>query len=131
MPHLTSGHACAHQQQSIHFPGCQVRGSIPLFWIQDYNQRKLKPDILLQRFDPLYDATRLHFQVRPICVSSLSSHIVHMRQSRGEAVGPFSGPYSHCQKWPSKGFHCMRSTILVCSTSYLQVHCSLCTSAIT
>ena len=53
----------------------QVRGSIPLFWIQDYNQRKLKPDILLQRFDPLYDATRLHFQVRPLCVSSLSLNL--------------------------------------------------------
>ena len=49
-----------------------MRGSIPLFWIQDYNQRKLKPDILLQRFDPLYDATRLHFQVRPLGLSSLS-----------------------------------------------------------
>ena len=42
----------------------QVRGSIPLYWLQQ-GTTKLKPDILLQRFDPLYRATQLHFEVRP------------------------------------------------------------------
>ena len=45
----------------------QVRGSVPLFWTQDpYAQHRLKPDILLQRFDPLYEATRLHFEVNKL-----------------------------------------------------------------
>lgn len=58
-----SGQRCAWVMNAV---SCvQMRGSIPLFWIQDFNQRKLKPDILLQRFDPLYEATRLHFEVRP------------------------------------------------------------------
>ena len=39
----------------------QVRGSIPLYWTQNSLQRRLKPDIQLQRHDPLYKATRLHF----------------------------------------------------------------------
>ena len=43
----------------------QVRGSIPLFWTQEHAQRRLKPAIALQRFDPLYESTRLHFQVMP------------------------------------------------------------------
>lgn len=45
-------------------PLVQVRGSIPLYWLQQ-GTTKLKPDILLQRFDPLYRATQLHFEVRP------------------------------------------------------------------
>eukprot|EP00891_Asterochloris_glomerata_P001020 jgi/Astpho2/1020/e_gw1.00016.22.1_t len=42
-------------------PLVQVRGSIPLYWLQQ-GTTKLKPDILLQRFDPLYRATQLHFE---------------------------------------------------------------------
>ena len=38
-----------------------MRGSIPLYWTQNSLQRRLKPDIQLQRHDPLYKATRLHF----------------------------------------------------------------------
>ncbi|KAK9823645.1 hypothetical protein WJX72_004414 [[Myrmecia] bisecta] len=38
----------------------QVRGSVPLYWTQEGST--LKPDILLQHYDPLYTATRLHFQ---------------------------------------------------------------------
>ncbi|KAG0559776.1 hypothetical protein KC19_10G128300 [Ceratodon purpureus] len=40
----------------------QVRGSIPLFWSQEASRLNAKPDIHLQRFDPLYQATRLHFE---------------------------------------------------------------------
>ena len=38
----------------------QVRGSIPLFWHQEGGGSRLKPDILLQQYDPLYGATRQH-----------------------------------------------------------------------
>ena len=41
----------------------QVRGSIPLFWGQDADSSALKPEITLQRFDPLYLATRRHFEL--------------------------------------------------------------------
>lgn len=41
----------------------QVRGSIPLYWSQQQQGSRLsKPDILLQTFDPLYSATRAHFE---------------------------------------------------------------------
>ena len=39
-----------------------MRGSIPLYWNQDLGQRMIKPDIQLQCYDPLFAATRLHFQ---------------------------------------------------------------------
>lgn len=38
----------------------QVRGSIPLYWTQEGS--KLKPDIVVQQYDPLYKATAQHFQ---------------------------------------------------------------------
>lgn len=42
----------------------QVRGSIPIFWSQDeVTLTNPKPDITLQHFDPLFNATRLHFKV--------------------------------------------------------------------
>ena len=53
----------------------QVRGSIPLFWTQENAQRRLKPDIVLQRFDPLYESTKLHFQVG-LLMQSKSLHSV-------------------------------------------------------
>ncbi|XP_010520516.1 PREDICTED: phosphoinositide phosphatase SAC3-like isoform X2 [Tarenaya hassleriana] len=40
----------------------QNRGSIPLFWSQETSRLNLKPDIVLSKKDPNYDATRLHFQ---------------------------------------------------------------------
>ena len=40
----------------------QCRGSVPLFWYQDSSPLSPKPDILLQRFDPLYMATSKHFR---------------------------------------------------------------------
>jgi hypothetical protein len=48
--------------------GCasQIRGSIPLYWVQDTNSVSPinpKPAIQLQQYDPHYSATRLHFQV--------------------------------------------------------------------
>jgi hypothetical protein len=39
----------------------QHRGSIPLFWSQEMSRLSPKPDIILQRFDPVYHATKLHF----------------------------------------------------------------------
>lgn len=39
----------------------QVRGSIPLHWAQQPDSSIMKPEILLHRFDPLYAATRRHF----------------------------------------------------------------------
>lgn len=40
----------------------QVRGSIPLYWEHELGTRKVKPAIHLQRYDPLYISTCLHFQ---------------------------------------------------------------------
>ena len=37
----------------------QVRGSIPIYWTQNSLQRRLKPEIQLQRHDPLY--ATLHY----------------------------------------------------------------------
>ncbi|KAJ1694472.1 hypothetical protein LUZ63_011170 [Rhynchospora breviuscula] len=39
----------------------QMRGSIPLFWSQETSRFSPKPDIILQRYDPTYEATKLHF----------------------------------------------------------------------
>ncbi|KAK4741049.1 hypothetical protein SAY87_024637 [Trapa incisa] len=39
----------------------QMRGSIPLFWSQEVSRFSPKPDIILQRYDPTYEATKLHF----------------------------------------------------------------------
>ena len=44
----------------------QIRGSIPLYWVQDtasVSPINPKPAIQLQQYDPHYSATRLHFQV--------------------------------------------------------------------
>ena len=40
----------------------QVRGSIPIFWTQESSVTMPKPPIELNRVDPTYRATRLHFQ---------------------------------------------------------------------
>ncbi|XP_024365419.1 phosphatidylinositol-3-phosphatase SAC1 isoform X2 [Physcomitrium patens] len=40
----------------------QHRGSIPLFWSQEMSRLSPKPDIVLQRFDPTYHTTKLHFE---------------------------------------------------------------------
>lgn len=40
----------------------QMRGSIPLFWSQEASRFSPKPDIILQRYDPTYEATRMHFE---------------------------------------------------------------------
>ena len=61
---LVSAEAQEHQVAADMATLVQVRGSIPLYWLQQ-GTTKLKPDILLQRFDPLYRATQLHFEVRP------------------------------------------------------------------
>jgi phosphatidylinositol 3,5-bisphosphate 5-phosphatase len=39
----------------------QMRGSVPLYWSQAPGPLNVKPEILLQHFDPLYEATSLHF----------------------------------------------------------------------
>ncbi|EXC01089.1 Polyphosphoinositide phosphatase [Morus notabilis] len=39
----------------------QMRGSIPLFWSQEVSKFP-KPDIILQRYDPTYQATKSHFE---------------------------------------------------------------------
>lgn len=39
----------------------QVRGSIPTFWTQETSVTMPKPPIVLNRLDPTYTATRMHF----------------------------------------------------------------------
>ncbi|KAK3007051.1 hypothetical protein RJ639_017070 [Escallonia herrerae] len=40
----------------------QNRGSIPLFWSQETSRLNIKPDIILSKRDPTYEATRVHFK---------------------------------------------------------------------
>ncbi|KAL4178813.1 hypothetical protein AMTRI_Chr13g117040 [Amborella trichopoda] len=40
----------------------QNRGSIPLYWSQETSRLNIKPDIILQKKDQTYEATRLHFE---------------------------------------------------------------------
>ncbi len=40
----------------------QVRGSIPTFWTQESSVTMPKPPIELNRVDPTYIATQLHFE---------------------------------------------------------------------
>ncbi|KAI4325377.1 hypothetical protein MLD38_030783 [Melastoma candidum] len=40
----------------------QHRGSIPLFWSQETSKLNIRPDIIVSRKDPKYEATRLHFE---------------------------------------------------------------------
>jgi hypothetical protein len=52
--------------ESMSFPGIfssflQVRGSIPTFWTQESSVTMPKPPIELNRVDPTYTATQLHF----------------------------------------------------------------------
>ena len=55
----------------------QSRGSIPLHWAQRPDSSMLKPEIVLQSFDPLYAATRRHFDALraqygdPLCLLDL------------------------------------------------------------
>jgi hypothetical protein len=44
-----------------HLLAPQVRGSIPLPWAQRPDSSMLKPEIVLHNFDPLFAATRRHF----------------------------------------------------------------------
>lgn len=44
------------------FSVVQHRGSIPLYWSQETSRLNLKPDIILQKKDPTYQATKLHFE---------------------------------------------------------------------
>jgi phosphatidylinositol 3,5-bisphosphate 5-phosphatase len=39
-----------------------MRGSVPLYWSQAPHIINVKPEIQLQHFDPLYEATHLHFE---------------------------------------------------------------------
>ncbi|XP_057465987.1 phosphatidylinositol-3-phosphatase SAC1-like [Actinidia eriantha] len=50
--------SCKGKMSSI----VQMRGSIPLFWSQEVSRFSPKPDIILQRYDPTYEATKLHFE---------------------------------------------------------------------
>ncbi|KAJ8759539.1 hypothetical protein K2173_007159 [Erythroxylum novogranatense] len=50
--------SCSGKMSSV----VQMRGSIPLFWSQEASRFSPKPDIILQRYDPTYQATKLHFE---------------------------------------------------------------------
>ena len=57
---LDAGRACGHGPPRA-AAVVQLRGSVPLFWSQEPSTLSPKPDVLLQRFDPFYAATRAHF----------------------------------------------------------------------
>lgn len=51
-------HGCPRKITSV----VQNRGSIPLYWSQEASRLNLRPDIILHKKDPTYQATRLHFE---------------------------------------------------------------------
>ncbi|KAL4426372.1 hypothetical protein ABPG77_004666 [Micractinium sp. CCAP 211/92] len=69
----------------------QVRGSIPLHWAQQPDSSVLKPEIVLHRFDPLFQATRRHFDMlreqygEPVCVLDLVKRVE--RRPRESVLG--------------------------------------------
>ncbi|KAJ0085137.1 hypothetical protein Patl1_07187 [Pistacia atlantica] len=77
----------------------QMRGSVPLFWSQEASRFSPKPDIILQRFDPTYQATKLHFEdlakryCNPIIVLNLIKTVekrpreMMLRREFADAVG--------------------------------------------
>ncbi|KAF2297363.1 hypothetical protein GH714_021926 [Hevea brasiliensis] len=77
----------------------EMRGSIPLFWSQEASRFSPKPDIILQRYDPTYHATKLHFEDlvkrygNPIIVLSLIKTVekrpreMMLRREFANAVG--------------------------------------------
>ena len=58
----------------------QVRGSIPTFWTQETSVTMPKPPIVLNRIDPTYAASQLHFEdlleryAAPVLVLDLTKH---------------------------------------------------------
>ena len=60
---ITANHHPTPPNRSLPPPPCppQVRGSIPLPWAQRPDSSMLKPEIVLHNFDPLFAATRRHF----------------------------------------------------------------------
>ncbi|KAL2932991.1 Phosphoinositide phosphatase SAC2 [Bienertia sinuspersici] len=50
--------ACVSEISSV----VQIRGSIPLLWSQETSRMNLRPDIIMSKEDPFYEATRRHFQ---------------------------------------------------------------------
>ncbi|KAG0615581.1 hypothetical protein M758_5G052900 [Ceratodon purpureus] len=83
----------------------QHRGSIPLFWSQEMSRLSPKPDIILQRFDPIYHATKLHFEDlssrygNPIIILSLIKTVekrpreMMLRREFANAVGYLNQTY--------------------------------------
>eukprot|EP01133_Synstelium_polycarpum_P017723 gene17723-21133_t len=53
---------CGNTMQAQFSSYVQVRGSIPLYWEQDNNIMTPKPPIQMQRVDPFYTSTIMHFQ---------------------------------------------------------------------
>ncbi|KAG0560065.1 hypothetical protein KC19_10G151800 [Ceratodon purpureus] len=92
---------CTGQISSV----VQHRGSIPLFWSQEISRLSPKPDIILQRFDPVYHATKLHFDDlanrygNPIIILSLIKTVekrpreMMLRREFANAVGYLNQMY--------------------------------------
>lgn len=97
----------------------QMRGSIPLFWSQEASRFSPKPDIILQRYDPTYQATKLHFEDlakrygNPIIVLNLIKTVekrpreMMLRREFANAVGYLNQilPEEHHLKFIHWDFH--------------------------
>eukprot|EP00252_Welwitschia_mirabilis_P013985 TRINITY_DN3098_c0_g1_i7.p1 TRINITY_DN3098_c0_g1~~TRINITY_DN3098_c0_g1_i7.p1 ORF type:complete len:822 (+),score=136.38 TRINITY_DN3098_c0_g1_i7:558-3023(+) len=92
---------CPRQITSV----VQNRGSIPLYWSQEASWLNLKPDIILHKKDPNYEATRLHFENlairygKPIIVLNL---VKAKERKPREAI--------LCEEF-SKAVHCINKTL--------------------
>ena len=97
----------------------QVRGSIPTFWTQESSVTMPKPPIELNRVDPTYKATQLHFEdlfqryATPVLVLDL------VKQSEKRAREVLVGnEYRHAVDYINDTIDNKKHNILYCSFDY-------------
>ena len=97
----------------------QVRGSIPTFWTQESSVTMPKPPIELNRVDPTYKATQLHFEdlfqryATPVLVLDL------VKQSEKRAREVLVGnEYRHAVDYINDTIDNKKHQILYCSFDY-------------
>eukprot|EP01080_Neovahlkampfia_damariscottae_P009018 gene9018-1117_t len=79
-----------NQQKNGNFSSyVQIRGSIPIFWYQKINTIEPKPDIELGKYDPVFNASKLHFNTLfarygypVICLDLIKQHEKKPRESK-------------------------------------------------
>jgi hypothetical protein len=97
----------------------QVRGSIPTFWTQESSVTMPKPPIELNRVDPSYTASRLHFEDLMIRYSSpiLVLDLVKQSEKREREVR-VGNEYRHAVDFINNTIEDERHKIRYCALDY-------------